>query len=247
MNARVRRVIDAAKSEAKPLRKWWKRKGKYIFRIPVRLGDLERNLPFSDEFGFDRGGAIDRIYIEEFLDAKRGHIRGRVLEIGDDAYTRQFGGSRVTSADIFHVDETNPRATWVGDISDAPHVPSDTYDCIVLTQTLHLVWDVRAAIATLHRILRPGGRLILTSPGITQLDRGEWSKTWYWSFTDRSMRRLLGETFGEGAVEITNYGNVYSATTFLFGLGAPEIDRKLLVPHDERYPVIVAAVAQKAT
>ena len=51
--------------------------------------------------------------------------------------------------------EGNPQATIVGDLTDAPHIPSDAFDCAIVTQTLQFVYDVRAALATLHRVLRP--------------------------------------------------------------------------------------------
>ena len=85
-------------------------------------------------------------YIESFLDRHRGDIRGRVLEIGDAAYTRRFGGPRVTQADVLHVDDGAPEATFVGDLADGSFLPDDAFDCIVLTQTLHLVYDFLAAL-----------------------------------------------------------------------------------------------------
>ena len=211
----------------------------------IRLGDLERTTPFSRDFGFDRGGPVDRVYIERFLEEHSPSIRGRTLEIGDDSYTRRFGGDRTVRRDVFHVDGTRENAAFVGDLADAPDVPSDTFDCIVLTQTLQFVWDVKGALATCHRILAPGGTLLLTAPGLSQLDRGEWSESWYWAFTDRWMRRLLAEAFPGGDVAVTSYGNVYAATTFLWGMGAPEVRPELLEARDPCYPVIVAAAARK--
>src|SRR5690606_18275839 len=109
----------------------------------VRFGDLRRVEPVSRVFGFDRGLPVDRYYIEAFLARHAGDVRGRVLEVGDDTYTRRFGGEHVTKRDVLHVVEGNPRATFVGDLSDAPGLPSDAFDCIILTQTLHLIYDVR--------------------------------------------------------------------------------------------------------
>ena len=50
---------------------------------------------------------------------------GRVLEIGDDEYTRRFGGDRVERSDVLHVEEGNPQATIVADLADAPQIPDD--------------------------------------------------------------------------------------------------------------------------
>ena len=101
----------------------------------VRFGSLRRLTPISRTFGFDRGLPIDRHYIERFLSAHAGDIRGDVLEIGDNAYTRRFGGERVTKSDVLHVSEGNPDATIVGDLTCADFIPSDSFDCVILTQT----------------------------------------------------------------------------------------------------------------
>ena len=65
-------------------------------RVPpvgrVRFGDLRRLTPISRYFGFDRGLPVDRYYIERFLARNASEIAGRVLEVGDDGYTRRFGG-----------------------------------------------------------------------------------------------------------------------------------------------------------
>jgi len=48
--------------------------------------------PLSRAFGYDRGTPVGRYYIETFLAHRSSDIRGRVLEIGEDAYSRRFGG-----------------------------------------------------------------------------------------------------------------------------------------------------------
>src|SRR5437867_552274 len=117
----------------------------------VRFGDLRRCTPISRDFGFDRGLPVDRYFIERFLARHAQDIRGRVLEIGDNTYTRRFGGDRVVVSDVLHVSEGNPLATFVGDLTMADHIPSEAFDCIIVTQTLQLIYDVPAALATLCR------------------------------------------------------------------------------------------------
>jgi len=126
----------------------------------VRFGSLRRVTPISRSFGFDRGLPIDRYYVERFLGNQSGDIRKHVLEIGDDAYTRKFGDGRVITSDVLHVTAGNSRATIVADLTCANHIPSSLFDCIVLTQTLQFIYDVPAALKTLHRILKPGGGLV---------------------------------------------------------------------------------------
>src|SRR4028118_2380642 len=65
----------------------------------ISFGDLHRKMPFSYEFGYDRGGPVDRYYIENFLSKHASSIKGRVLEIGDNEYTMRFGKERVERSD----------------------------------------------------------------------------------------------------------------------------------------------------
>ena len=98
----------------------------------------------------------------------------------------------------------------------------------MLTQTLHLIYDMRAALKQLHAALRPGGVLLLTVPGISQIDRGEWQKSWYWSLTPQSLTRLLSEVFDTTAVVVESNGNVFAAVAFLHGLAQEEVPRAKL-------------------
>ena len=213
----------------------------------VRFGDFLRYAPFSTQFGYDRGGPVDRFYIENFLEQEAACIRGSVLEIGDNAYTLLYGGDKIIKSDILHVDDSNPNATLVGDISNAPDIPDNTFDCIVLTQTLHLIYHFKDALRTCHRILKPGGALLLTVPGITPIDHGEWKNTWYWSFTDRAMQRLMEETFPGSDIDVNPFGNVFTSTAFLNGMGLPEVPSEMLKYNDPHFQVIITVKATKAS
>src|SRR5204862_1528085 len=101
----------------------------------------------------------------------------------------------VEQTDVLAADPGNPRATIVADLGDGRDLGSNLFNCIVFTQTLQFVYDVRAALQTLHRLLRPEGVLLLTAPGTTQSGPDAYADSWYWSFTTRSLRRLLGEVF----------------------------------------------------
>ena len=212
----------------------------------VRLGDLRRVTPLSRVFGYDRGEPVDRYYIELYLARHAADVRGRVLEIGDDSYTRRFGGDRVTRRDVLHVSDGNPNATIVGDLARGDSIPTAAFDCVILTQTLHLIFDVRAAVATLRRILAPGGVCLITVPGISQIDAGAWRDTWYWAFTAGSLRRSLAEQFGDQRVHVDAFGNVLAASAFLYGLASGELTCAELDAMDESYPVTVAARATVA-
>ncbi|MGE0813397.1 MAG: glycosyltransferase [Vicinamibacterales bacterium] len=211
----------------------------------VDFGALRRVEPVSRQWGFDRGRAVDRFYIERFLEAHAADIRGRVLEIEDRMYTTRFGGGRVAVSDVLHVNHDNPKATIVGDLTRADHIPAGTFDCVILTQTLQLIFDTRAALATLHRILAPGGVLLATFPGITRISGEEWGGSWYWSFTSASARRLFAEPFGADRVEIAAHGNVLAASAFLYGLAVEDLTREELEHRDPDYELLITARAVK--
>jgi SAM-dependent methyltransferase len=214
-------------------------------RVPVRLGSLRRLTPISRHFGYDRGLPVDRHYIERFLEENAAVVAGHVLEIGDSAYTRRFGGRRVTNIDVLNIDAGHPETTIVGDLASADHIPSDSFDCLVITQTLHLIYDLPAAVETLHRILRPGGVVLATFPGISPLSTDRWAETWYWSLTPLSARRLFSEAFGPDHVEVSAHGNVLTSIAFLEGLAARELRHSELDTHDPQFPMLVTVRAVK--
>ena len=174
-------------------------------------------------------------------------IRGRAVEIGDTRYLDAFGDpDQLDTVDVLDVSDDNPRATVIADLAEAPDVESESYDCVVCAQTLLLIYDVRAAIATLHRILRPGGSLLLTVPGISQICRPEMNQGGdYWRFTTLSLRRSLEEVFGPGDVVVQAYGNVLTASCFLYGIAAEDLDPSELDHRDPDYELLIAAQASK--
>src|SRR5579885_1970399 len=114
---------------------------------------LRRTTPYRDNFGIHRGKCIDRYYIEDFLATHAQDIRGRVLEIGSNEYTQKFGGDRVERSEVLDLDERNTRRTITADLAKCPVIPDDQFDCVICTQTLQFIFDVREAFAELCRIL----------------------------------------------------------------------------------------------
>ena len=218
------------------------------YRLPagrVRWGEFRRREPLSRCFGFDRGTPIDRYYIEGFLQRNAADVQGRVLEVMNDVYTRRFGGNRVTRNDVLDIDSTNAAATIVADLADGEGIPSDAFDCIILTQVLQLIYDAPAAIDTIYRALRPGGVLLMTVPGITQMTYRELGHTWFWSFSEASARRLLNASFPAEAVSIEKHGNLLAATAMLRGVTLEDVRPSELDACDPDYQVVLAIRAVK--
>ena len=213
-------------------------------RRPAWLGVMRRTTPLSEAWGADRGTPVDRYYIERFLDRHRADIRGRVLEVRGSAYTSRFG-TGVTNADVLDVDPGNKSATIVADLSAADAIAAGTFDCFVLTQTLQYIPDPGAALRHARRILRPGGVLLATVPGISRIDTRHADRD-LWRFTPRACSILLADSWPEDEVEIASAGNVLAAAAFLYGVAAEELSEGDLAVEDPNYPVVVCVRAVQA-
>jgi SAM-dependent methyltransferase len=228
----------------------WLRPLRGLYRVALRthglaamnLGQIRSMAPLSKNWGYDRGTPVDRYYIERFLGQHEQDVQGRVLEVQEDDSSRRFGGTRVAQQDILNIDASNPNATLIGDLADPATLPAHSFDCIILTQTLHLVFDLGAAVANVRRALRPGGVLLITVPGITPVQSGL-GYDWYWSLTEDSLRRLLLQAFDPAKVTVETHGNLLAATAFLHAAAAEEIPRRKLDRVDRAYPVTIAARA----
>lgn len=213
----------------------------------VRFGSFRQTKPIAGSFGYGREGTrIGRHYVHAFIQSHSDDIRGRVLEIGDNHVTKAFGGDRVTQSDVLHAEPGNPDATVVGDMATGEGVPVGVYDCIILTQVIQCVYDVRSAIKHACAGLKPGGVVLLTTQAIGQISRYDMDR-WgdYWRFTSQSARRLFEEYLPSEWVHVETYGNVLTAMGLLHGLSIEELTPEEMDYHDEDYQVIVAVRAQK--
>ena len=167
--------------------------------------------------------------------------------MGEPLYARRYGKHyRPARIEILDVSPTNPQATVVADLSDAPELDSESFDCVICTQTLQLIYDVRSAVDTLHRILKPAGTLLVTVPGVVQIchpDTESWGD--YWRFTSLSARRLFEELFDSSEVTVETYGNVFTAAAFLYGLATKDLTQSQLDFRDPDYQVLIAIKAIK--
>jgi SAM-dependent methyltransferase len=221
-------------------------------RARVRLGQPVHRLrlpqgPVDPNYGFNRGRPIDRYYIEAFLGEHAHCIRGDVLEIEHDVYTRRFGGCRVLRSDILHIDPDFPAATIVADLTDGCSVDSNRFDCVVITQTLHCIYDVNSAVNTLHRIVKPGGSVLATVPAVARLDKrpGDgWGE--HWRFTSMAIERMFGNVFGSANVRVRVYGNLKVIVAGLLGLAAEDLRPDELDARDPVYEYLIGVRADKA-
>jgi hypothetical protein len=222
---------------------------RYLTRKKTRVvfNDLTVNRPVSSRFGFDRGTPIDRYYIEKFLASRADLVGGRVLEVGDDTYSRRFGAGKVASFEVLHATSTASKSTVVGDLTDPATLPENAVDCFICTQTFNFIFEVQKAVQGAHALLKPGGVMLATVAGISQISRYDMER-WgdYWRFTTASVEKLFAPVFA-GGVEIQTFGNVLAATALLQGVAVEDLpDPSLLDAADGDYQLIIAIVARKS-
>ncbi|NIO11755.1 MAG: methyltransferase domain-containing protein, partial [Deltaproteobacteria bacterium] len=140
----------------------------------------------------------------------------------------------------------NAQATIVADLTHAEQIPADSYDCIILTQTLQFIYDTRKVVETLYRILKPNGVLLATCSGINRISRYDMDR-WgeYWRFTTLSASRLFEEIFPPSHVSVESHGNVLAAVAFLHGLATSELRQEELDYNDPDYDILITVRAVK--
>jgi SAM-dependent methyltransferase len=240
----VKEVLPAS------MRLWLRQTAVRTKEIPmykcVRFGSLRRTTPVHAGFDLGRGTYIDRFYVERFLQQNSSSIRGRVLELSDNEYTRRFGGGSVTQSDILDLRADHPTATIIADLTSGDSIPSNAFDCVILTQVLNFIYDVPSAIRTVHRILKPGGCALVTVSGIAPIAPNEMEYCGdYWRFTRLSLRRLFEEVFPAEAITVESCGNVLAAVAFLHGLAVEELRREELEYRDPNFEVSVLLKVEK--
>jgi SAM-dependent methyltransferase len=212
----------------------------------VRFGSLRRLKPISSEWGSERGLPIDRYYIEKFLAKNAEDIQGHILEVGTNKYTLSFGGERVIKSDVLHVAEEKPEVTIIGDLTKAEHIASNFFDCIILTQTLQVIYEFHEAVKTIFRILKPGGVVLVSVPGISKISRYDMDRWgYYWGFTSLSIQRLFEAVFPAANIHTKAFGNVLVTIAFLQGLATEELRKKELEFVDPDYELLITLRAVK--
>ncbi len=212
----------------------------------IDFGDLRRLEPVTRSFGYERGQPIDRYYIEKFLLKYKNDIAGHVVEIGDDRYTRRFGGDKVIVSDVLDQQHPGSSPTIIADLTKADQVASDTFNCCIVIQTFQFIYDLQAAVSTLHRVLAPGGVVLASLPALSPIcryDMDRWGD--YWRFTNAAVQRLFGDVFGNKNIEIQPHGNVLVSTAFLYGLATEDLTDEELDFYDRDYESLICVRAVK--
>lgn len=207
----------------------------YLCDMPVK--------PFSECFGLDRGSAIDRYYIEKFLEENKGVITGKCLEIAESTYTLKYGSD--VEPYILHVEGWGEN-TIKGNLETGEGIEEEQFDCAIITQTLMFTYNLESVAQNIYKMLKKGGSALITVAGISQIslyDQKNWGS--YFGFHEDAMNKLFVPVFGEKNVQITSHGNVKTVMGFLYGLCFEDLKQSDFEYDDPAYPLIITVLLIK--
>ena len=227
----------------------------YIRRILVpatlHLRDYDSlGRPIGASMGFARGLPIDRFYITRFLQHNIPSVTSRVLEFGDDAFSKSLlPPDSVVDVAIYR---ENAPAVFQGnhlylDLTTSQDLsPKHTYDLIICTQVLMCLPDPTQALSNLHSLLKPNGLLIgsisSSCAPISLHDYSRWG--YYWTGTDQYLQHLLSLS-PLAPEQIKSFGSYYSARAFLDGLCTDDLHSEILATDDPAYPIVTCFIARR--
>ncbi len=201
--------------------------------------------PISKVSGIERGKAVDRYYIEHFLNCNSSYIKDTVMEIASNDYIKKFGGDKVKKELILHVAGWG-KNTFKGNFETGEGIKENMADCLICTQTLQYIYDLKAAIRNIYKLLKPKGTALITVPGIKSLfiyDEQNWGERW--SFTKESMRQLCLEVCEEKDFIVESYGNVKIAAAYLYGVCCEDLKKEDFEYNDAQFPFLITVKLQK--
>lgn len=85
----------------------------------------------------------------------------------------------------------------VGELTSGRYA-AESFDAIVMNNVIEHLWNPRETLAECHRLLRPGGRLVMVTPNFDSLGRRRFGRNWrglepprhLYLYTARSLRSL---------------------------------------------------------
>jgi glycosyltransferase involved in cell wall biosynthesis/SAM-dependent methyltransferase len=193
----------------------------------VRWGYLQRRTPLQ-EIEYVHGPAIDRHFARAFCQLQGHRITGDILEFGDSAQARRFGK------------DTRSMSVASGNSvidNDFQALHGRLFDCVIAIDVIQYQPNVAGSLNILLSLLRPGGSLIISFPGlIPSLDQGD-----LWRFTEGGVRQLLSGNLARSTIEIVPYGNTAAAVAMLHGLGLRDLKKEFHSGQDAQNTVLIMA------
>ncbi len=105
--------------------------------------------------------------------------------------------------------ETKPDI--VADGHDMHMVKDNSYDIVLCLNTLEHCENPQKVLLEIHRVLKPNGKLIMSTPFMTPIHTYPQD---YWRFTDTALRKMLSDA-GFGKISITTDMTTSESLSFL--------------------------------
>jgi len=196
-------------------------------------------LPFSRNFGIERGSPVGRYYVENFLLAKQTYVKGRCLEFGQSRYKSFFPFAEKYEV----IDIVNRRGVnYVCDIHNINSMPKGVFNTIICTQVFEHLAHPEIASRSIYELLAQDGVLLLTAPFINPV---HYIPTDFRRFTPECLQMILEEA-GLVVDEIDFGGNSLVSTGSLLGMVQEDFSKRELELKDPVYPYNVCIRAHRA-
>jgi SAM-dependent methyltransferase len=144
------------------------------------------------------------------------HIKGKLLDAGAGKLPyRHLVKDLCSEYQSIDFQKTHPDLTYVGDVQKMP-IGDSLFDTVLCVEVLEHVPDPSAALAEIYRVLKPGGRLVLTIPHLMYMHNEPHD---YYRYTKYGLTYLLNKA-GFSIITIKPSGGLFS---FLQGIVATSV------------------------
>lgn len=135
------------------------------------------------------------------------HAAGDVLDVGCGSMPyRELVLSVADAYDGLDIEARHEDVRYMTSATDMGPVPDDAYDTVLCSEVLEHVSQPTVALTQMRRVLKPGGRLILSVPFLGRLHEEPHD---YFRYTEHGLRSMLEQT-GFVATNILATGSVGS-------------------------------------
>lgn len=132
---------------------------------------------------------LHRLRLEELLAQHQANLAGEVLDIGSknrryDAWLSN--AKRIEAVDLVPNDQLHVR---FGDVESGLEFPDRCFDGVLMLEVLEYLRDPGAALEEICRLLRPGGKAIISAPFMYS-EHGDLVR-----YTEAGLREILPQDF----------------------------------------------------
>ena len=130
--------------------------------------------------------------------------------------------------------EAGPGADEVGTAESLPYADA-SFDVVLCTQVLEHLYDPSAAVAEIHRVLRPDGVAFVSTHGVFLFHPDPpGSDRDYWRWTHAGLSRLFTTTADWAQIEVVPNGEAVACLTYLACQFVDEAGQRLRSPRAKR-------------